>query len=169
MVKKHISSPQRIRLLHSASVVSNWVAHHVLRGRAVIVEALKTIAKFWAFFKDIHFSWFVMIPLTSSVTSLGKEATLLLWILFFLPILVVTTFTALDSLFDRLGSDDTTKQRQQAGRNSSESFAGLFERATTPRPRSIGATALHSQLMPGQQLRRHSMRRPIRSRRPGIW
>lgn len=87
-------------MLDSTRVVGDHVVYHAVRFKRLVVEVLKATAKCWSFFKDIHFSWYVIIPVTSSITSLNGTVTLILWCLLFLPVLIVITFTALDSLFD---------------------------------------------------------------------
>ena len=63
MVKRNIYIQGDI-LLRSARTVSKSVSHSLLRGRGAAERVSKTIGKFWAFFKDIHFSLFVLIPLS---------------------------------------------------------------------------------------------------------
>jgi hypothetical protein len=146
-------------MLDSTRAVGDSVVLNALRLKRIAVEILKTIAKCWAFFKDVHFSIYVIIPVISSFTSLDRTASSLLWALFFLPILIVITFAALDSIFD-LGVMDTRP-------NTTRRAPPLF--SATPRARRMPTFGpMFNRNLP-TPTRRHRALRPIRSRRRGDW
>jgi hypothetical protein len=151
-------------MIDSTRAVGDSVVLNALRLKHLIVEALKAIAKCWAFFKDVHFSWFVIIPFLSQLAPFGEVSALLLWGLGFLPILIIITFRTLDSMFG-LGSMDSSPQAWLSSRLSSAepSIASnvpgrLHHRSYTPLTRTM--------MMP---TRRHHTARPLRSRRSGLW
>jgi hypothetical protein len=136
------------RVLHHAQpmieptkAVGDSVVYNALRLKRLIVEVLKAVAKCWAFFKDVHFSWYVIIPVMSSLSPFGEVSALLLWVLLFLPLLVVITFRTLDSIFDLSGSDAGASQ--PAGR--ADALTGSLPiRAAGSREGSAGHAPLQS-------------------------
>jgi hypothetical protein len=160
MLEKYTSRlDPRQPMLDSTRAVGDSVVQNALRLKRLVIEVLKTIAKCWAFFKDVHFSVYVIIPVISSFTSLDQTASMLLWGLFFLPILLIITFTALDSLFD-LGMMET---RPSPTQRPGPIFASPF------RTRRAPASSLFFSSNVSTPPRRHRALRSIRARRPGSW
>jgi len=170
MLKKYALRLQHAQpMLDSTRAVGDSVVHNALRVKRFIIEVLKAIAKCWAFFKDVHFSWFVIIPVLSSLSPFGEVSALLLWGLFFLPILIVITFRTLDSIFDLSGTDGGSQPwYASAGHGSAQPFAGISGSGARYRQRSTGYMPLQSRTMTVSP-RRHRALRPMRSRRPGLW
>jgi hypothetical protein len=155
-------------MLDSTKAVGEFAFDNALRAKRAIVALLKAVAKCWAFFKDIHFSFFTIVPVISSFTSLTLFESLLLWGMCFFPVLTVITFWALDSLFD----SSIKKSIPQAFRTLSPSEESLSIVApsgvTRIRAHSRGYTPMLNR-MHGTPARRHHALRPIRNRRPGYW
>lgn len=147
-------------MLDSTRAVGDFAFDNAMRVKRIVVEVLKAIAKCWAFFKDIHFSVYVIIPVISSFTSLDQTATLLLWALFFLPILAVITFTALDSIF-AFGVPDGKQNAASRTASHLSAFTAKPGREATFGPMQSRRLATPA--------RRHRALRPVRSRRPGYW
>jgi hypothetical protein len=169
MLKKSISRLNPTQpMLDSTRAVGGSVVHQALRIKRLIVDVLKAIAKCWSFFKDIHFSFYTIIPIISSFTSLGKTESLALWGLFFLPILVVITFRTLDSMFDLRPPESwpSALQPNSARREEPPSIIASPAGATKYRARAHGFAPLQSRMNLTPQ-RRHRALRPLRSRRPG--
>lgn len=157
-------------MLDSSRAVGDSVVYSAIRIKCFIVALLKTTAKCWAFFKDVHFSFYVIIPVISSFTSLGKFESLILWGLFFLPILVIITFWALDSMFDLRTMDSVPQafRPSSSRREEPPSIIASPAGATKYRARSAGFSPLQSR-MHQTPARRHRALRPLRSRKPGYW
>jgi hypothetical protein len=151
-------------MIDSTRAVGDSVVLNALRLKRFVVEVLKAIAKCWAFFKDVHFSWFVIIPFLSQLAPFGEVSALLLWGLGFLPILIIITFRTLDSMFG-LGSTESSPQAwlsstlSSAEPSTTSSVPGrLHHRAYTPVSRTLMMAT-----------RRHHSARALRSRRSGLW
>jgi hypothetical protein len=168
MLEKHAERLDHAQpMLESTRSVGDSVLHNALRLKRFVIEVLKAVAKCWAFFKDVHFSWFVIIPFLSQLAPFGKVSALLLWGLFFLPILIVITFRTLDSMFG-LSNMDSGPQAW---------IASSLSRAVPSAPNNVPArlherpgsyAALQSRTVTVSP-RRHHATRPLRSRRPGLW
>lgn len=157
-------------MLDSAQAVGDSVVHNAMRVKRMVVALLKTIAKCWAFFKDIHFSFFTIVPVISHFTSLTLFQSLILWGICFFPILIVITFWAVDSLFDLRTSDSLPQTLRSPGARREEppSIIASPAGATKYRAHSTGFTPLQSR-MHMTPARRHRALRPLRSRKPGFW
>ncbi len=156
-------------MLDPARAVRYSIAVNLLQlGRLVFVVS-RAIARWWSFCKDIHFSWYVIIPVISSISPLDGASALVIWGLFFLPILVVITFNVLGSVFDLSGTNAGPQERTPNGWNNQAPprYAGLTGSRGTSRPRATGYAAMYTS-MPAAGPRRPSLRQP-RSRRPGLW
>ena len=157
-------------MLDSTRAVGDFTVQNAMRLKRLVVEVLKATAKCWAFFKDVHFSFYVIIPVISSFTSLGQTESLLLWGLFFLPILIVITFMALDSIFDfsSVQAWPDALRPHSSRREEPPSIIGSPSGATRARARSHGYAPMQSRIH-ASPARRHRALRPLRSRRPGFW
>ena len=155
-------------MLDSTRAVGDTVVHQAPLVKRFIVQILKAVAKCWSFFKDIHFSFYTIIPIISSFTSLSPTESLALWGLFFLPILVIITFRTLDSMFDLRPPESWpgTLQPSSARREEPPSIIASPAGATKYRARAQGFTPLQSRLHLTPQ-RRHRALKPLRSGRPG--
>ncbi len=141
------------------------VGHHVYQKslylKKLAVEILKAVAKCWAFFKDIYFCWYVIIPIMASMPAMDERLAFTIWLLLFLPVLVVITFVTLDSIFDLRGSNDASKSAEQsASRLLVEPAAGgtAFDHCTPVAPALVPQMATP---------RVPASRRPSRYCKPG--
>lgn len=152
-------------VVDSTLAAGEHVWDQTLVVKRLVFKALRGIAKCWSFFKDIHFSWYVIIPGISSMPALDNTLALALWSLIFLPLLIVITFMALDSVFDlRSGPETAAAARPAPGAQSRA--AGPARGAPYRRP-AAAVMAMHSSsIVP--VARRHGRLRPARGRMPGL-
>jgi hypothetical protein len=156
-------------MLDSTRAVGDFAVDNAIRLKRLVVAVLKTIAKCWAFFKDIHFSFFTIAPIISSFTSLSFIESVLLWGICFFPILTVITFWALDSMFDMNSMDSVQRAFGSSTTRREEPLSFVTPSGGTKlRARSTGYTPMLSR-MHGTPARRHRALRPIRNRRPNTW
>lgn len=150
-------------VIHSTLAAGEHVWDQTLVVKRLVFKALRAIAKCWSFLKDIHFSWYVMIPVMSSMPAIDDTLAMVLWSLLFLPLLIVITFMALDSVFDLRNGPETAGQ---PARRAQSRTAGLARGAPYRRP-AAAVMAMHSSsIVP--VARRHGSLRAARGRMPGL-
>ncbi len=98
-------------LIDSTLAAGNGLFRTTLELKRLIEEALKAIAKCWAFLKDLDFSWYVIIPIISEIVGIDRALAFFLWSALFLPVLVVITFLAPDTVTDLLRKAGTRPAR----------------------------------------------------------
>ena len=127
-----------------------------LQLNRLVFVTLRAVTKCWSVLKDIHFSWYVIIPVLSSISPLGEASALVLTGLLLLPILVVIAFSAMESVFNSSGPDANAQSRPLHGWQAEpQPFAGLTGSGTPAyRQRAIGFTPMQSRMLQ-QSRRRH--------------
>ncbi len=86
----------------SARMVGDSVNDQIERMWRIIHSVLKSTSKGWAVFKDLHFGWFVLVPVISSTSAFGEAAAILAWGSVVVLVLVLVSCIVLDAV---LGSE----------------------------------------------------------------
>jgi hypothetical protein len=99
----------------------------LVRLRRIGRRILRSSSRGWAFFKDIHFGWYVLVPIISSSSAFGDAAAFLAWSIVISLLLAIVAVAALDSLI-----------RPGDSREHSQSLAGVVIHPLPQSPRLPG-------------------------------
>jgi hypothetical protein len=88
-------------IFRSTRVVRSSFFDQVERATRIGHAFLKSLGKGWSFFKDIHFGWYVLVPVISSTSAFGEAAAILAWGSVFVFLFALIAFALLDSIFGR--------------------------------------------------------------------
>ena len=86
-------------VFRSTRVIGSSFLEQIDRLTRIGHAFLKSLGKGWSFFKDIHFGWYVLVPVISSTSAFGEAAAILAWGSVVVFLLALIVFAVLDSLF----------------------------------------------------------------------
>jgi hypothetical protein len=143
-----------------ARLIGDSVFEQVQKIRSLVRAVLRSIARGWAFFKDIHFGWYVLVPVISSTSAFGDAAAIIAWSGIAILVLALLGFVAVDVYLGRANN------ALQSAPPSDARQPRVVSTPTLNRNRS-GYEPLQSRLT-RNGLRRNDARRPARSRVVGL-